>query len=183
MSRSPHRKTLSWIAAVLLSLCVPVSIYAADDEVIDAAAAFEKIKSLAGDWTVGVPEAEAESAGETAPHTFQRSANDSVVMETMFAGTNHEMINMYHLDGEDLVLTHYCAGGNQPRMKLDRTTSTAKELHFAFDGGTNFDPAKDAHIHAGGITFVDDGHVVSTWIPYNEGEQAGVTELELARAE
>jgi hypothetical protein len=187
MNRTLHRLTWSWIAVALLSMAV--SVYAGDEAAgdeaaaVDARAAFDMLKSLAGEWTVGVPAEEAETAGETAPHTFHRSANDSVVMETMFAGTEHEMINMYHLDGQDLVLTHYCAGGNQPHLKLDQAASTAKELHFAFDGGTNFDPAKDGHIHAGGITFVDDDHIVSTWIPYYEGEQAGVTELKLARAE
>lgn len=38
----------------------------------------------------------------------------------MQPGTDHEMINMDHLDCEDLVLTRYRAGGNQPRMRLDR---------------------------------------------------------------
>jgi hypothetical protein len=176
------RSTLAWIAVALLSTSAAAS--AADAAAgVDARAAFEMVRSLTGDWTVEVPEEEAENAGETAPHTFRRSANDSVVMETMFAGTEHEMINMYHLDGDDLVLTHYCAGGNQPRMKLDQAGSTAKQLHFKFIGGTNLDAAKDAHIHAGSIAFVDDDHVVSTWIPYQEGEQAGVTELTLARAE
>ena len=35
------------------------------------------------------------------------------------------MINMYHMDGDDLVLTHYCAGGNQPTMKLNTENSSA----------------------------------------------------------
>ncbi len=49
------------------------------------------------------------------------------------------MINMYHLDGDDLVLTHYCAGGNQPHMKLDRASATSGKLQFDFIGGTNLD--------------------------------------------
>ena len=43
----------------------------------------------------------------------------SAVTETLFPGTAHEMMSVYHMDGDDLVLTHYCAGGNQPRMMLE----------------------------------------------------------------
>ena len=53
-------------------------------------------------------------------HEFKTSAAGTVVMETMNPGTGHEMINMYHVDGDDLLLTHYCAGNNQPRMRLNR---------------------------------------------------------------
>ena len=80
---------------------------------------FEQLKGLAGTWE-GEPEGEgAEAEAETkeagvVKHEIQVSAAGTVVMETMAPGTDHEMINMYHLDGEDLVLTHYCAGGNQP---------------------------------------------------------------------
>ncbi len=35
----------------------------------------------------------------------------------MYPGMEHEMTNMYTLDGNTLVMTHYCAGGNQPRMR------------------------------------------------------------------
>ena len=38
-----------------------------------------------------------------------------------FPGTGHAMTTVYHLDGRDLVLTHYCMGGNQPRMRAKTT--------------------------------------------------------------
>ncbi len=47
------------------------------------------------------------------------TADGTVVMETMDSGNpDHEMINMYHLGGNEFVLTHYCAGNNQPIMRL-----------------------------------------------------------------
>ncbi|MEE8522995.1 MAG: hypothetical protein V3T72_03610, partial [Thermoanaerobaculia bacterium] len=154
MHRIPRHQILSATLILLLSAGVA---YAGEAEAVDAAAALDMIRSLAGEWTVAVPEEAEGEHGDTAQHIFRRSANDSVVMETMWEGTDHEMINMYHLDGEDLVLTHYCAAGNQPHMKLDRAASTSKKLHFAFAGGTNLDPEKDMHIHAASVTFVDDG--------------------------
>ena len=73
------------------------------------------------------------------------------------------MVSVYHLDGDDLRMTHYCAVGNQPRVKLDRVHSTPDHLIFVFDGGTNLDPQKDMHIHGVKITFHKDGKVDSAW--------------------
>jgi hypothetical protein len=99
-------------------------------------AAFDSLKRLAGEWEgqAGVKK-EAEAKKPDAPPqkvTYRVVSNGNVVMETLFGGTNHEMITMYHLDGEDLVLTHYCAAGNQPKMKLDTEKSTDRDLRFSF---------------------------------------------------
>lgn len=159
-----------------------------DSTAADSQAAFDRLAEMAGTWTgtaegEGEAEAEAEAnADMTVTHEFQLSANGSVVMETMNPGTEYEMINMYHLDGDDLVLTHYCAGGNQPHMRMVPAESTADLLVFDFDGGTNLDPQHDGHIHAARITFEEKG-VLSEWISYNAGEQAGTMAFHLTRAE
>ena len=68
------------------------------------------------------------------------TAAGSAVHETIFPGTGHEMVSMYHADGKDLIMTHYCALGNQPRMKLDPKSSVDKgEFRFKFAGGSNID--------------------------------------------
>lgn len=154
----------------------------------DAQAAFEKLSSLAGTWN-GKPEgtgdeAEAEAeATASVVHEIKMSAAGTVVMETMNPGTEHEMINMYHVDGEDLLLTHYCAGGNQPEMRLNRETSTAGKLVFDFAGGTNLDPAVDQHIHAAVIEVVDSNHVESVWKAHAGGEEVGTMTFHLVREE
>ncbi len=119
MNGISDRKTLCVLAALLLGMGAGAQAETGAPA-IDAAAAFEKLKGLAGSWTGAGPEGEGE-----APHEYRLASAGTVVMETMYGGTDHEMINMYHLDGDDLVLTHYCSGGNQPRMKLDRASATA----------------------------------------------------------
>jgi hypothetical protein len=146
---------------------------------LDARAAFDKLKALAGDWYATSD----AMPGERGDHRIRVSAGGSVVMETMMAGTDYEMINMYHLDGDDLVLTHYCAGGNQPTMRLDRAKATATELPFVFTGGTNLDPATDQHIHDTVITLRDDGSVVAHWSSYSAGEKGEDLVITLRRAE
>ena len=97
------------------------------------------------------------------------TAAGSAVHETLFPGQAHEMISMYYLDGADLVMTHYCALGNQPRMKAD-PKSPAGKIHFKFAGGSNLDPAKDKHMHEGILTFVDDDHIETSGTCWEGGK-------------
>lgn len=169
------------LAAAVAAIGAPA---AAD---VDATAVFEQLKTLEGRWT-GTPEgdgeeAEAEAAEiREAVHEFEVSAAGTVVMETMAPGTDHEMINMYHLDGDDLVLTHYCAGGNQPQMRLDRAASTADNLLFEFAGGTNLDPEVDQYIRSANLRLREDGGLDSMWKSYGGGEEAGGMSFLLTRS-
>jgi hypothetical protein len=115
----------------------------------------ERMKKLAGTWVAADKDGKPT---DKVVSVIRVTAAGSAVIETLFPGQPHEMISMYHLDGKDLVMTHYCALGNQPRMKAD-PKSPANKIRFKFDGGTNLDPAKDKHMHEGTITFVDDDHI------------------------
>ena len=180
------RTKLSLLLLAVLLACAGTAT--AEQDAFDAQAAFDRLGEMAGTWT-GDAKGEGEAAEETegddmsVTHTFELSANGSVVMETMNPGTEHEMINMYHLDGDDLILTHYCAGGNQPRMRIVADKSSADHFVFDFDGGTNLDPAVDPHIHAARIQFQEDGVVDSIWLSQVGGEDAGKMAFHLTRAE
>lgn len=149
--------------------------------------AFATLKGMAGTWHA-TPEATGEEAaaeaGEAEKGTFefQVSAAGTVVMETMAPGTAHEMINMYYRDGDDLVVTHYCAGGNQPTMRLDREASTAERLIFDFTGGTNI-PEESHYIHDIELDIHGDDKVESIWNSWSAGEPAGAMTFHLARSE
>jgi hypothetical protein len=77
------------------------------------------------------------------------------------------------------VATHYCALGNQPHFKLQ--AATADELVFGFDGGTNFAPATDAHIHSGRIRLVAPDRLEESWTVFTGGKQTGSNSFSLAR--
>lgn len=177
-------KLLPMACACLLVLAVGSPAAAGE---MTAQKAFDQLKGLEGTWT-GEPEAEgvdAEAEAEMsgpAIHEIQVSAAGNVVMETMNPDTEHEMINMYHLDGEELLITHYCAGGTQPRMKLNRSESTAEILVFDFVGGTNMDAA-DHYIGSARIKIVDEAHIESIWNGYAGEELAGTMTFHLARAD
>jgi hypothetical protein len=169
---------LGFLAAALIAALTMPGARAGETAAgkIDAKAAFEKLKGLAGDWTGTTGQ------GLATPVTYRVSSNGSVVMETLFPGTEHEMITMYHLVGSDLVATHYCAEGNQPHFKLDLAKSTPTELVFGFDGGTNFDPGKDNHIHSARIAFRGDGQHDEDWAFWAGGKEKGAEKFHLARS-
>ncbi len=80
----------------------------------DHQAAFERLKALVGLWkghhtTADGPEMSVE---------YGLTGNGTALTERLFAGTSHEMLSVYFMERGELVLTHYCAMGNQPRMKL-----------------------------------------------------------------
>jgi hypothetical protein len=126
----------------------------------------EKLKKLAGEWVAVGADGKPTT---TIVSVFKVTAAGSAVHETIFPGSPHEMVSVYHLDGKDLLMTHYCAAGNQPRMKLD-PKGKDNELKFTFAGGTNLDPAKDMHMHEGSITILDDDHIQWSWVGYMDGK-------------
>jgi hypothetical protein len=144
------------------------ALASAEDKTVAPAknAGLDRIKKLAGTWVM------ADDKGQPTDKVvsvFKITANGSAVEETIFPGSDREMVSVYHLDGPDVVLTHYCALGNQPHLKLD-AKGPANQLTFKFVSGSNMDPAKDMHMHEGSITWVDDDHITSQWAAYQNGK-------------
>jgi hypothetical protein len=99
------------------------------------------------------------------------TAGGSAVHETLFPGQPQEMVSVYTLEGPDLVMTHYCVLGNQPRLKAD-PNSSANQIRFQFAGGSNLDPAKDKHMHSATLTIVDDSHIEVAGVGWQGGAPA-----------
>lgn len=137
--------------------------------------AFERMKALAGEWQGTVMTRE----GPPATVRYEVVSGGHAVMERLFPATDHEMVSVYHLEGEELIATHYCAMGNQPRMRFDQGSQT--ELSFGFAGGTNFDPKTDMHIHSARYTFPDPDHLQAEWAVYQGEKQTGTNKVLLSR--
>lgn len=119
-------------------------------------AAFERLKSLAGTWNGRTMKVD----GDPTTVEYRVTAGGSVVMETMFFGEPHEMINMYTVDGDAVLAQHYCAAGNQPVLRLNAAKSSANQLVFDFVKVTG----KDApYINGVTMRFSDDGKVEEVW--------------------
>jgi hypothetical protein len=159
-----------WLGAILLALVTTVQ---ADEKPAAKPTPpthprLERLKKLAGTWLVADEDGKPT---DTVASVIKVTAGGSAVHETLFPGQPHEMVSIYHLDNGDLVMTHYCALGNQPRMKAD-PKSPANQIRWEFAGGTNLNVAKDKHMHEATLTFVDDDRLELTGACWEDGKPA-----------
>jgi hypothetical protein len=158
----------SFLAATAL-LAFGSAAQAQNAPTLDGKAAFEKLKGLAGTWSGPIGKAD----GPKGTIRYDVISAGSVVMEVLFPGEPHEMRSLYSVDKGELILTHYCSAGNQPRMRMSKSASTSNKIVFDFDGGTGFDASKDVHIHSGEITFLPDGRLEANWNAWAGGKPQG----------
>jgi hypothetical protein len=140
-------------------------------------AAFELFRALAGEW-VAADDGEMYRKGDVVAR-YTVTAAGSAVVETVFPGSPHEMVTVYSADGPDLVLTHYCMEGNQPRMRAKNAKGS--RLEFAFDGGTSIDPKKDRHMNSASIEFVGTDEIRTVWTEIEAGKPVFVAKSRLVR--
>ncbi|MFQ5506117.1 MAG: hypothetical protein ACE5F1_15175 [Planctomycetota bacterium] len=180
-------KTRFLLGASALGLCVilaasaPASQDASDEKGSGdhAAQGFTLLKQLVGEW---VMVGEDGKPGEEITSRARLTAGGSTILETIFPGTEKEMVTAYHRDGEDLVLTHYCVLGNQPRMKA-QPTKAKNRLRFVCSGWTNMKSHDDSHMHEGRLTFEDENHLSTEWLLYEKGVKAYSAKFKLVRKE
>ncbi len=120
--------------------------------IYDPASAMAFLKTTSGAWDPQVG-GQHEHGGAAAPTgsaanivSVKTKAAGSAVVHTYRAGTPGEMETVFHMDGDQLLLTHYCALQNAPVLRFVKSDKPG-ELKFVFQGGTNFDPKVDAHLH------------------------------------
>lgn len=178
MRRPPSAPVM--LAAALAVLAAHAAVAHDHDQARSGAKAvnpaFEKLKSLEGTWTgkAGVKGGEASDATVI----YKLTGAGTALVETLFAGTPHEMVTVYYPDGTDVRLTHYCAAGNQPTMKL--TGADGKTLRFEFVSGTNM-KLTDMHMHSMSVTLLDPDHIQAEWTSWREGKAAEVAAFDLTR--
>jgi hypothetical protein len=144
----------------------------------DANARFERLKGLVGEWQIADSNDKAQK-GQLAAR-YHLTAGGSALVETIFPGEDMEMVTVYHRDGDQIYLTHYCHIGNQPRMRTASSDST-DELAFEFAGGTNLDPAHDTHMHNALIRFSGPDQLHTEWQLYRDGKAAEKYKFDLVR--
>src|SRR5260370_40436202 len=89
------------------------------------AAAFARLKTLVGEW-------EADTRMGKAHLSYEIIAGGTALVEKETAEKMPAMLTVYHLDGERLVLTHYCMAGNQPRMPAKALNPESGQPQFQF---------------------------------------------------
>ena len=130
---------------------------------------FAKLKKLAGDWAHKVD----KSGKEMVTLRYRVISGGSAVEEELMPGSPGAMTSIYHLDNRNLVMTHYCSLGNQPRFKATQASTASKMEFECIGGGGNMKSENDMHIHRLVITVLSDDHFTQEWSANKDGKQAG----------
>jgi hypothetical protein len=154
MTKRTRTSTRILIAALALATASAVAQ-------TDAQKAFASIKALPGTW-----------AGDTSMGpvqvTFKVTAGGSAVMSEILG--KEDMISMFNLDGPDrLLLTHYCAVGNEPRMEASLSPD-GKVITFTYVDATNLATPDAGHMQKMILTMIDDNHHTEEWTFVDHGK-------------
>src|ERR1700694_5404706 len=136
----------------------------------DAQKSFDKLKTLAGSWqghVTTVPQ-EPSMEGTLMLVSFRVTSMGNALMHEMTGGGRpDDPITMFYLDGDRLLLTHYCDAGNRPRMTA-KASPDGKTVEFDFldvAGSTKY-----GHMHHAVVTMIDPNHHTEDWT-YMQGDK------------
>src|SRR5712692_8006275 len=161
----------SRIALSVLFVLIAASAFASDAAATqsDAQKSFDKLKTLAGSWQGPVTATPPQPDWGDKPVQVElrvTSRGNALVHEMKEAGSADDPtkydhpVTMFYLDGERLLLTHYCDAGNRPRMAA-KTSPDGKTVAFEvldISGST-----KHGHMADTVFTLVDANHHIEEW--------------------
>jgi len=148
---------------LLLLLAATAGLADEHKSAIAPSPAFDKMKTLDGVWTGTMVEGGKEYPTNT---RFMMVSDGSALMGWMAEGTPEEMVTIFHMDGTDLMATHYCAAHNQPRF-VAVAGGDPNRVVFKFKDATNLGP-HDGHMQE--VAFIFDGadHHIEEWTYVDE---------------
>jgi hypothetical protein len=117
--------------------------------------------------------------------TFEAIARGSVVLETSAfdAHPGERMVTAFHMDGERLLLTHYCVAGNQPRLIATAFDDGGRRVTFEFLDGTGLASRDQGHMDKAVFEFGEDRRLSSRWTWYQAGSERWLETITLERTE
>lgn len=130
----------------------------------DAQKILDRFKSMAGTWEGESPDGDAREV------TYRSMAGDSAIMAESHDGSG-DMTSLFYVDGDRLLMTHFCPAGNQPRMTAT-ISPDLKLVSFDFLDATNLPTPTAGHMHRAIYMFSADDHYGEEWIWKQEGKAA-----------
>lgn len=175
------RRITSILVAMLIALTLGKTAFAAPKrgnvKQIDRALAlgiFARLKAMGGKWRAQSTKGWSES------EEFRTIAKGSVVVAESLPSANASrpgmpdasaMLTVFHMDGDRLLLTHYCEAGNQPRMVATAIEDAGRSVRFTFVDATNLSSPRTGHMHSLVLTFIDRDHFSERWSWYQGGRE------------
>ena len=125
---------------------------------------FDALKALDGNWEGK------NKQGQTLKVSFRLTAGGSALLSEIHGPGSHDMITMFHLDGDRLLMTHYCGAGNQPRMRATLSPD-GKSVVFDFIDATNLLSPEAGHMHHVLFAMPDANHHTEEWTFLDHGKE------------
>jgi len=148
------------VAVISMVVFISLSSWAQSD----AQKALDRFKSMVGTWT-------GKSAqGQPSEVTYRLMAGGTSVMAESVMG-DEAMTSLFYVDGDRLLMTHFCPSNNQPRMKAT-ISPDGKTVSFDFLDATNLASPQAGHMHRAVYLFVDREHYSEDWTWKSEGKDA-----------
>ena len=148
------------MAAVLGCIFVSTAGFAQSN----AQKVLDRFKSMVGTW-------EGKSAkGQTSEVTYRLMADGTAVMADSHM-VSEDMTSLFYVDGDRLLMTHFCPSGNQPRM-VATISPDLKTVFFDFLDATNLPGPQAGHMHRAVYLFSDAEHYSEEWTWKQEGKEA-----------
>jgi len=171
------------IALSVVFVLIAAAAFAADTATIPSAAqqSFDKLKTLAGSWeghVTTIPQ-QAEVEGKYALVSLRvTSMGNTLMHEVRLEGRPDDPITMLVVDGDRLLLTHYCDANNRPRM-AGKSSPDGKTVEFDFLDVTG--NLQYGHMHHAVFTVIDANHHIEDWTWMDPGDKLVHARFDLQR--
>jgi hypothetical protein len=136
-------------------------------------AAYARLKTLVGEWEANT------DMGKTHV-SYELIAGGTSLVEKESGDKMPSMLTVYYLDGDRLLLTHYCMAGNQPRMQARAFNPETGEVDFEFLDATNLTPGA-GHMHNATFRIPGNDHFSAEWEFYENGQRKMAHTAQYAR--
>ena len=154
----------------------------------DAQKSFTQLKTLAGTWqgTVTIDPPQSGMGNGTSLQISLRvtSRGNALAHEMHEAGKPDDPakfdhpLTMLYLDGDRLLLTHYCDAGNRPRMVATSSPDGKKvEFEYLDLSGSN----QYGHMYHAVFTVIDADHHIEEWTYMMPGDKPVRARMDLKR--
>jgi hypothetical protein len=131
---------------VMIALaCTLTSVGLSDEQPRDGAGArmFDRMRSLVGTWEGTFEWTGSRTGSGKLLVIYHLTGNGSALVEDLIMGEAPSkddapsMTTVYHLDGSDLRMTHFCGAMNQPRLKAGHIDEASATASFSLVDVTN----------------------------------------------
>jgi hypothetical protein len=180
--------TPPFVAAVVFLFAT--AVFASPDKAVPPAGkvretaadgALARLAALAGEWEGSFEWTGGRTSRGAMNARYFTTGNGSAVVENLIMEGVPVMTTVYHTDGPDLRMTHYCGARNQPRLKASKIDLAGGSIDFAFVDATNLSAPDAPHVTGLEVRFGDADHVTLTF-QFQDGSKPARERISLQRA-